>query len=89
MFLLEAATLGLLGGLFGGGVGRAVVAVLNRQGIPMPAAGSSAADRVRPVISAGFIGLAVAVATLAALLSAAYPSWKASRMNPVDALRST
>ena len=25
----------------------------------------------------------------AALLSAAYPSWKASRMNPVDALRST
>ncbi len=40
-----------------------------------------------PIISSTYLGIAVAVSLAVALLSSVYPAWKASKMNPVDALR--
>ena len=88
LFLLEAATLGAVGGAGGAALGWGLVRWLGRVGIHLPVSGSAADDIVRPVISTGAVGAAVLGAALAALAAAAYPAWRASRMNPVDALRS-
>jgi len=39
------------------------------------------------VVSWGFVGGAVVIAFVAALGASTWPAWRASRMNPVDALR--
>jgi putative ABC transport system permease protein len=75
-FLLEAAILAAAGGLvgvaLGVGVSRAVSGV-----IPFPTV-------VRPQLVAASLALATAVG----LVFGIWPSWKASRLNPIDALRS-
>lgn len=88
LFLLESLVLGLLGGTLGALVGRAVVGVMAAVGLPFKMPASSTVSMLRPEVSVAFMAAAVVVATVGALVSAAYPAWKASRMNPVDALRS-
>jgi putative ABC transport system permease protein len=88
LFILE----GLLIGVVGGGVG-VIVAYLLAQiistiGIPMPpppgrSVGYSAGIRLNWTLAAWAYGIAVGTTLLASI----YPSWKASRLAIVDALR--
>jgi len=42
---------------------------------------------LHPRVTWAFVGGAMAVALVAALGASLWPAWRASRMNPVDALR--
>jgi putative ABC transport system permease protein len=89
MFLLEASLLGIIGG--GGGVllGFSLVRLLARRGIPMEMIlHTGATSLLRPELHPLFALLTLVVAVVGALSAAAWPAWKASRMCPVEALRS-
>ena len=88
LFLLEAGLLGVVGGLGGVALGSAVVRGLAARGIPMQGLGSGVASVLRPELNASFVLLSLGVAITGALVAAAWPAWRASRLNPVDALRS-
>jgi ABC-type antimicrobial peptide transport system permease subunit len=74
-FLLESASMGMLGGLLGASVGMIVVVVVTAY-----QSWSPVVDPIVPM-SAPFIG------GLIGLLAGIYPSMRAARMQPVDALR--
>jgi putative ABC transport system permease protein len=72
-FLIEAATICLLGGLLG-----MLIAYLF----------TFVVDRFLPVsMSLPVVGLALLVSLLTGVASGFFPAWRAARMNPVDALR--
>jgi ABC-type antimicrobial peptide transport system permease subunit len=74
-FLMEAIVLCLIGGAVGIGVGRAT-SMLVRMIKHWPTA-----------VSVGAIVVAVAVSAMVGVLFGFYPAWKASRLDPIDALR--
>jgi ABC-type antimicrobial peptide transport system permease subunit len=74
-FLMEAIVLCLIGGAVGIGVGRAT-SMLVRMIKHWPTA-----------VSMGAIVVAVAVSAIVGVLFGFYPAWKASRLDPIDALR--
>jgi ABC-type antimicrobial peptide transport system permease subunit len=74
-FLMEAIVLCLIGGAIGIALGRAT-SVLVRLIKHWPTA-----------VSLGAIIVAVAVSALVGVLFGFYPAWKASRLDPIDALR--
>ena len=74
-FLMEAIVLCLIGGAVGIALGRAT-SVLVRLIKHWPT-----------VVSLGAIVVAVAVSALVGVLFGFYPAWKASRLDPIDALR--
>lgn len=89
LFLVEAAVLGVVGGIFGAVAGSAIVSLFAHLGIRMPP-NSMFGDRpMIPEVSTEFVLIALFSAFVGALASAAYPAWRASRLNPVDALRSS
>jgi putative ABC transport system permease protein len=87
IFLIEAGVIGVLGGLGGALLGSSIVGVLFTLGIRFELSGLNAVNVLRPVVTLPFISSAVLVAFAAALGAALWPAWRASRMNPVDALR--
>jgi putative ABC transport system permease protein len=87
LFVLEAAVIGLIGGLVGATLGRTALAVVSAIGIPLELPGTSGQALLQPTVSPRFVVAAVVVATLGALLASALPARRASRLNPVDALR--
>jgi len=74
-FLMEAIVLCLIGGAAGIGLGR-TVSILVRMIKHWPTA-----------VSMGAIIVAVAVSALVGVLFGFYPAWKASRLDPIEALR--
>jgi ABC-type antimicrobial peptide transport system permease subunit len=74
-FLMEAIVLCLIGGAMGIALGR-MTSVLVRLIKHWPTA-----------VSMGAIIVAVAVSALVGVLFGFYPAWKASRLDPIDALR--
>ena len=72
-FLIEAAMICLLGGLLGLALAWPVTLVMDRF---MPAR-----------LSATLVGLALLVSVATGLLAGFLPAWRASKLNPVDALR--
>lgn len=74
-FIIEAILLTLFGGILGIGLGILVGKVIE------PAIGFA------PIVSNSSIILAVGVSSLVGLLFGVYPAAKASRLNPIDALR--
>ncbi len=88
LFMLEGALLGAFGGLLGVSVGYLAATLISYVGIPMPPApgmstGFTAAIRITPAIIRDALVLALATT----LLASVYPSWRASRLIIVDALR--
>lgn len=75
-FLLESASLGLIGGVLGASLGTLVVVAV------------AATQQWSPVLDLGVPLLAPAVGALTGVLAGVYPSTRAARMEPVDALRS-
>ena len=75
-FLIEAAFLTFTGGIIGVILGWAVSAVVSSMGL------------VTTVVSADIVILAVSVSVGIGLFFGFYPAWNASRLNPIEALRS-
>ncbi len=75
-FLIEAAFLSFAGGIIGVTVGWAVSTVINNMGA------------MTTLVSADIVILAVSVSVGIGLFFGFYPAWNASRLNPIDALRS-
>jgi putative ABC transport system permease protein len=75
-FLLEAILLTFVGGIIGAIIGWGVAMIINRTG--------AMATLVTPDI----VILAVSVAVGIGLFFGFYPAWNASRLNPIEALRS-
>ena len=77
VFLVQGAVLGLIGSAIGALAGLGLVWVFNRFGpglfvIPLPPA---------------LIPAAMAIATIAGMGAALAPAWRASRLDPVEAIR--
>ena len=74
-FLTESVLLCLLGGLIGIGVGRlASIVIANVLGWPVS-------------VSLGAILISAGVSAAIGVVFGFYPAWRASRLNPIDALR--
>jgi putative ABC transport system permease protein len=89
LFLIEAAVLGVVGAAIGALVGRGLVALLAWKGIHLQISSGAIDTILRPQVEPAYIAGVAVLAVVGAVLSAAYPAHKASRMNPVDALRAT
>ncbi len=72
-FLIEAAMICLLGGLIGLALAYPITLVMDRF---MPA-----------VLSASLVGIALLVSVTTGVIAGFLPAWRASKLNPVDALR--
>lgn len=88
LFVLEAVLLSVLAAGVGTAIGLAAIRIAHAIGLPffIPAVGKIV---VRPTIDAPYVLFTIGAAWVSALLAALYPAWRASRMNPVDALRAT
>ncbi len=86
LFLMEAATIGALGGIIGGAMGTAIVLVLHARGISVTFPGSNVPFTIQPFVTPGYLLAVVSIAGFGALLFAVYPAWRASRLRPVEAL---
>jgi putative ABC transport system permease protein len=75
-FLLEAGFLTLAGGLIGVAIGWGVSYIINRM------------DVIPTLVTADIVVMAVAVAVGIGLFFGFYPAWNASRLDPIQALRS-
>jgi putative ABC transport system permease protein len=75
-FLIEAASLTLVGGIIGVLVGWLVAYFVNNTGA------------MSTVVTADIVILAVSVSVGIGLFFGFYPAWNASRLNPIEALRS-
>jgi putative ABC transport system permease protein len=87
MFLIEAAVLGLVGGVAGAVAGRLALLGAAAANIQIALPGTSGTAHLIPTVSVKFVLGAIVVATLGAMLASALPAVRASRLNPVDALR--
>ncbi len=74
-FLAESAAMGFVGGILGASLGVLVIV------------GVSAQRQWTPVLDLYVPLLAIPGGTLIGLIAGLYPSWRASRLEPVDALR--
>ena len=74
-FLIETIVLALIGGLLGVGLGLGFAELIGKL------------SGLRIVVPSYSIALSVGVSSLVGLVSGLYPSFKASRLNPIDALR--
>ncbi|HEC33546.1 MAG TPA: FtsX-like permease family protein [Chloroflexi bacterium] len=75
-FLIEAVTLAVVGGLIGIGAGAAGAQLI-----------STLIEDFRSVVTPGAVLLATTVSAFVGLISGLYPAWRASRLNPIEALR--
>lgn len=88
MFLCEAISLGVIGGISGSVLGSLVVFYLSKTGIDISAKAQYAGISViYPQLGINGILIALGIALVISIIFAIYPAWKASRMEPAEALR--
>jgi putative ABC transport system permease protein len=80
-YLLEAAVIGLVGGLVGLGLGWGLASLLNA--VTSQAVGGTNIFAVTPRLALVALTFAILLGTIAGF----YPAWNAARMDPVKALR--
>lgn len=88
LFLMESATIGLLGGVSGVTVGVAGVLALRQVGLRFSFPGTRVPFIIQPFVTWDFVLFVLFLACLSALVAAIYPSYRASRLSPVRALTS-
>lgn len=89
LFLLEGVMKGLIGGIIGIVLGAVAVSILNVKGIPFYApGGEGVAYIIKPEMDLRIIFLALLFSVGAAAAASLYPANRASKMDPVEALRS-
>jgi len=81
LFLIDSGMMGLIGGVLGLVLGSLLSVFGTRLLAPSLGVGTFA-----PVISGGLIGGVLAFSFVLGALSGSWPAWRASRLNPVDAL---
>lgn len=87
-FVIEGLVLGLGGGLAGIGLGLLLGAIISWIGVPMPPAPQMRHGFTGEIrITAGLSAFALITVVAACFLASLYPSWKASKLDIVDALR--
>jgi putative ABC transport system permease protein len=86
IFILEAFTLGLLGGLLGATLGILANFVMSIRGVEFTAVFQK--TLLYPEVSSGFAIGSIVAACVCTVLAGLLPALKASNLNPVDALRS-
>ena len=75
-FLIEAMTLSLLGGVIGIGIGSGGAIAIGKL-----------VENFHPVVAPGAVIMAVGFSVAVGLFFGLYPAWRASRLNPIEALR--
>jgi putative ABC transport system permease protein len=85
IFISEAVIVGLLGAIFGVGLGWVLANVAARvfTGSGFAAATFAITPVLSPTLLLGALGFGIAVSVIFAI----YPAWRASKLKPVDALR--
>lgn len=88
LFLMEASSLGLIGGCLGVILGMLVASLINAAHIPVPKAAQLflMADTVHLAVEPHSVTFAIVLITLVSGSAALYPSLRAARLRPVDAM---
>jgi hypothetical protein len=82
LFLIESAILGLIGGIVGAVIGCLAAVIIYGFQLGFPVVFSV------PALAYLYeIGLALVVALVLSVVAAAYPAWRAAKLNPAEALR--
>jgi len=89
MFLMEAAMIGLLGGLIGLGISYIFMAVSKFGGGELTFLGMYFMNGVQLSIPWWLAMGALAIAVGVGIVSGIYPAWKATKMSPLEAIRSS
>jgi len=85
-FLLEATTISLIGGVIGIGVGY-LAAEYAFSGLEVNQMGGLQQAPIEPIVSANIVFLSFLVAIVVGVIAGTYPAIRASRLNPIEALR--
>lgn len=88
IFVLEALTLGTIGAAMGVVFGTSLVYWFGIKGISFESAMGFQESTLYTKITIEFVIATFLIAAVCSCLAGLFPAWKASRLNPVDALRS-
>ncbi len=88
IFVLEALTLGIIGAAIGVVFGSALIYWFGIKGISFESAMGFQSSTLYTVTSIEFVIVTFLIAATCSCVAGLFPAWKASRLNPVDALRS-
>jgi putative ABC transport system permease protein len=90
LYLSQGLILGILGSGIGVILGAAIayiIPILLSGGARINVSGQNVLSTYTPKVTPTYIFMSMMIAVLVAVVSSAYPSWKAAKMNPVEALR--